>query len=597
MNKFGFRQPEYDLPLTPYERYMDEKYGVWAKYAMVLNTGVTSPPAELPSFLLSERLTDWSTVGVPGGIAQYMDGGANARTLGANVIDYDADPTGVADSTAAFAAALDATSAGQYVYVPNGTYLITTAMAGKTDVTWRGQSTTGTIIKLTTSRFLSMSGDWPYVQPTLTVTAGATKGSNVLTVNDSSTIVIGKHIILSQIHPDYCHASPTWSAAAWVGHGSDRLMTIMFLVTDKDDETNTVTLNHVLPIDMTNMPMVTVFATTPKARIGIENITFDASECTSDRLLYYSQAYACWLYKVHFKEPYSRTAWMQECTHFTVEGCYSSNGRSLGMNSEGLDFYENSCWNLVQNNIFISCGYPMVMFGDWQGGCVGNVVAYNYQYGMNQLYDQYSTGPVSMCDAHGPVEMFNLWEGNYMEIISSDGYFGSSCFGTIYRNRISGVTLEVNYYDQCAIVMNHWSDYYSIVGNILGTPGSSSVYEASGASNQNPQIYRLGYPHMGNRSSTGISSNPTEYDYIDTFVKASMIRHGNFDYVNNTILWEDGLSHVLGNSLFLDSSPSWWGACVWPPIGPDVSGYADDIPAKLRYEAYLVSGDLNDLYP
>lgn len=61
MNKYSLRTPEYHIR-TPYERYMDEKYGVWAKYAMVLNTGVTSPPAEETPYVssITRRNITWN---------------------------------------------------------------------------------------------------------------------------------------------------------------------------------------------------------------------------------------------------------------------------------------------------------------------------------------------------------------------------------------------------------------------------------------------------------------------------------------------------------------------------------------------------------
>jgi hypothetical protein len=570
-----------------------------AKVCIFLRTSYTEPPYEPPETLITERSIDWSTMGVHGGIAQYQNGGASARTLGENVVDHGADPMGVNDSTAAFTAALEATAAGKYVYIPNGIYRISTAMSPKSNVTWRGQSTTGTIIDLRNVKFMSMSGQWPPPVPTLTVTAGNTKGSTVLTVDDASTVVIGNHVLLSQLTPSYCHANSAagWTASNITGHGADRLMTCMFVVTDKNDEAKTVTLDRPLPIDFTLTPMLTVWSLVPRANMGFENMTFDGTNSTQDRLIYFSQCTGCWMHKIHFKDHQSRTAWMQETTNFTIENCYSSDGRSLGMNSEGLDFYENACWNLTINNIFKSSGFPMLMYGDWQGGCVGNVTAYNYQYGENQMADVDGYGPVGMNDGHGPVEMFNLWEGNYTENITSDGYWGSSCFGTVFRNRISGVTLESPlYHDQCAIVLGHWSDYYSIIGNVLGTAGTSAIYEASGTSTQSPQIYRLGYPWMGNRTSTGESSNPSDSRYKDTFVNESLIRHGNFDYVNNDVIWADGISHTLANSLFLAAEPSWWGDCDWPAIGPDVSGYAQDTPAKERYDAYILSADLDDLF-
>jgi hypothetical protein len=40
----------------------------------------------------------------------------------------------------------------------------------------------------------------------------------------------------------------------------------------------------------------------------------------------------------------------------------------------------------------------------------------------------------------------------------------------------------------------------------------------------------------------------------------------------------------LPPSLYLDRAPDSFGATPWPPIGPDVSGYVHDIPAKIRFD-------------
>jgi hypothetical protein len=40
----------------------------------------------------------------------------------------------------------------------------------------------------------------------------------------------------------------------------------------------------------------------------------------------------------------------------------------------------------------------------------------------------------------------------------------------------------------------------------------------------------------------------------------------------------------LPASLYLASKPSWFGKVTFPPIGPDVSGHANKIPAQIRYE-------------
>jgi hypothetical protein len=156
--------------------------------------------------------------------------------------------------------------------------------------------------------------------------------------------------------------------------------------------------------------------------------------------------------------------------------------------------------------------------------------------------------------------------------------------------------------------LTHWCAYYTILGNVLGTAQGSSwstsgtglyshVYEASGTSAQAPQIYRLGYPDMGSRSYNGTGSNPTNSYYYDTNVKATLVRHGNFDTVNNAVVWDPYIvEQVLPASLYLSETPSWFGSLGLPAIGPDVAGYAQDIPATARWAAYKASGHVSDLF-
>ncbi|MCK7489982.1 MAG: glycoside hydrolase family 55 protein [Anaerotruncus sp.] len=76
-------------------------------------------------------MIDWSGAGVPGGTAQYRPGGANARPQGVNVLNYGAVSGGVVNCTTAFANAQAACPSGSYVYVPDGTYLISGTITPK----------------------------------------------------------------------------------------------------------------------------------------------------------------------------------------------------------------------------------------------------------------------------------------------------------------------------------------------------------------------------------------------------------------------------------------------------------------------------------
>jgi hypothetical protein len=41
---------------------------------------------------------------------------------------------------------------------------------------------------------------------------------------------------------------------------------------------------------------------------------------------------------------------------------------------------------------------------------------------------------------------------------------------------------------------------------------------------------------------------------------------------------------TLPASLYLASKATWFGTVAWPPIGPDVSGMTNQLPAQLCYE-------------
>lgn len=95
-------------------------------------------------------------------------------------------------------------------------------------------------------------------------------------------------------------------------------------------------------------------------------------------------------------------------------------------------------------------------------------------------------------------------------------------------------------------------------------------------------IYRLGYPNMGNTDYDGTSFGPTtpanyasmsfisgEAQELDLNVKASLLRHGNYDYANNAVVWEPAIpERILPFSLFRSAKPAWFGDRAWPPIDP-----------------------------
>ena len=75
----------------------------------------------------------------------------------------------------------------------------------------------------------------------------------------------------------------------------------------------------------------------------------------------------------------------------------------------------------------------------------------------------------------------------------------------------------------------------------------------------------------------------------DAQVAATTLRHGNFDYVTNTVKWDPAISnHTLPNSLYLTQKPAFFDAgsgYTWPWVDPVGATKLYVLPAKARYDA------------
>jgi hypothetical protein len=372
-------------------------------------------------------------------------------------------------------------------------------------------------------------------------------------------------------------------------------MAITVLVKSKSG--STITIDHPLPIDMPNSPMITVWTNIVKGT-GFEDMTLDMSSSGAQSGILFNQVYGCWVKGVEIKKAVNRFLWFTTVSNCEVRDSYFHDATVT--KKEGVDFYQNDTFNLIENNILVRAGGPMIILGDFGGGVSMNVVAYNYledQEGWSDVV------PYALSDNHGAHNMFNLFEGNVAQNISSDGYYGGASHETLFRNRFTSVygkapNRNYDYLWQYAIHLGHWAVNYNVVGNVLGSPGYASVYQPStlNYAGEIKAIYRLGFPDCCNSGFSGTGSNPTNSLTFDTNVEATLIRHGNFDYLSNTTKWSPNISvRSLPASLYLRGQPSWWntwGATAFPPIGPDVSGYAQELPAKLRYRAIQRGNDV-----
>ena len=64
-------------------------------------------------------------------------------------------------------------------------------------------------------------------------------------------------------------------------------------------------------------------------------------------------------------------------------------------------------------------------------------------------------------------------------------------------------------------------------------------------------------------------------------IPSDFIRHGNYNNIDRSVHWMNGVSHVLPASLYLNSRPSWWKEIPFPAIGPDI--YGGEGPGRHSY--------------
>jgi len=116
----------------------------------------------------------------------------------------------------------------------------------------------------------------------------------------------------------------------------------------------------------------------------------------------------------------------------------------------------------------------------------------------------------------------------------------------------------------------------SFLGNVLGLQGQMAGWSYDSNDWNIPTIWLLGWDDFA------------PYP-MDAMVRTTALRHGNFDYVTNSVNWDPTISErVLPASLYLRQRPAFFNAgrgYVWPWVEPLGATKLYTLPAKARYDA------------
>jgi hypothetical protein len=240
---------------------------------------------------------------------------------------------------------------------------------------------------------------------------------------------------------------------------------------------------------------------------------------------------------------------------------------------------------LIENGIAVKANKLIVV----RSAGAGSVVGYNYMdmgyINTNGAWIEAGINASHMVGSHHV-----LFEGNYSHNAESDHVHGNSIYHTFFRNHLRGIRAPFdnqaggriddasqpdNGPKRCVGLMAY-SYWMSFIGNVLGAEGRMRgwVYETT---------FRKGTPGIWMLGWDGASPYPN-----DAKVGATTLRHGNFDYVTNTVKWDAATPRILPNSFYRKKKPTFFEAgrgYTWPWVDPLGATKLHTLPAKARFEA------------
>lgn len=580
-----------------------------------------------------DRVTAWNP-GVPGGIP--------GRSTVCATLSAARYGDGSSDATAAIQAAIESCPPGQALLLSAGIFTvgeghfllidrgITLRGAGpgqtilrRTDGAKPGVEATGAtptpIVILGPARW---ADDGKGFAGSTNLTADAVKGAYSITVASTSGFKAGQTVLLDELsgagwQPDPCGRGRIWASpdfrVVWQLHDppqrSDDPLKIPADAKNEDAfgwssrldrptaeikqisgiSGKTITFSTPVHISyrVSHTAQLTGYSMKRTVEAGIENLTVTGGDSGNIRFQWCD---ACWAKSI------DNTVWHDE--GFAVDFSFRVEIRDSyvhdaawaqpGGGGYAVSLTHGSSEVLVENSIIVRANKLMVA----RSAGAGSVFGYNY---VDDAYINTNGGWVEtgLNGSHMVGSHHMLFEGNYGFNFDSDKTHGNAIYHTIFRNYLTGLRAPFKSQLGGALIDdanqpdNHplraagagaYSYWDTFVGNVLGSPGKTNGwrYEITPRTVGSPTIWMLGWD-----------------DYapypIDPNVAATTLRHGNYDYVTNSVVWDPHIpDHNLPASLYLKQKPAFFNAgrgYTWPWVDPVGATKVYTLPAKARYDA------------
>jgi hypothetical protein len=577
--------------------------------------------------LASSRAINWSGAGVVGGIP--------TRTNICSTLTSSA-------TTAQINAAIASCSAagGGVVSLSAGTYSNATGMfsfSGASNVTVRGAGANLTLFAPTSAGIIVGSADnnWRGNPENLTAwsvpaypSGTYPQGTNQITLKTVANLEVGNPIILDQLDPTtdnggiiVSQATTAQSAVApgltgpYSTQGSSQSMRgpsngacagdatcwsqeqIVTVTSCNGVSTigaacsgSNVVVGISSGLEMPNWTSVQTpeawWADSPALNDGVEDIGVNLSGCSGCNGLDFFNAQNSWVKGVEMTNSSGEGQLRIEYgNHISIVNNYMALSKG-GTGSYGAEaFSATDC--LIANNIMQGVTTPQISNGT-TSGCV-----FAYNYSINGYYTSSPGYNIPAHGDHGSGDGMVLVEGNIANGATADVIHGTANLNTHFRNFFtgtqpacyaSGSSYSTSSYEACnnnvePELVFAFHRFYSLIGNILGTANTNTIYETSTIINGVPTaVLGIGYGNVdvpsdpnvattlmlwGNaNSATGFGSPRFNCSEVPTSLTGVQAPFSN----------PCPSSNALPPSFYSSAKPAWWpSGKPWPPIGPDVT--------------------------
>jgi hypothetical protein len=595
----------------------------------ILAALISTPPTTM---FPADRMTTWSP-GVPGGVP--------ARSTVCATIQAASYGNGTSDASAAIQVAINACPAGQVVQLSAGTFTINSGnfLLLNKGITLRGAGPEQTTLQKTDGAKPGVEATGAHPSPIVilgpsrwsntptgfassaNLSADAVKGAFSVTVDSATGFAAGQVVLLDELSGAAWQTDPTgrgqiWASpdfrVVWQLHNpaqpTDDPLHLPASATNQDAfgwfsrldrptaeikqvasvSGNTVTFSTPIHISYraSHTAQLSRYSLTHTVNAGLESLRVIGGDNGNVRFQWCN---ACWAKSIDNTQWHDEGFAINNSLRVEIRDFYVHDGAwaQPGGGGYGISLANASSEVLIENGISVRANKVMVA----RSAGAASVVAYNYM-DMGYINNVGGWVEVGLNASHmvGPHHV--LFEGNYGFNFDSDKTHGNAIYHTVFRNQLRGV--RASFANQLggaiindvatsanipkrAVGLMAYSYWMSFVGNVLGAPGAMSgwSYETSSPGAQ-AAIWMLGWDDW--------SPHP-----VDANVAATILRHGNFDYLTNSVGWDPNIaSQTLPASLYLTQKPAFFNAgrgYTWPWVDPTGTTKLYELPAKVRYDA------------